>query len=108
MSAVTPAADILATAADVPATAADIPATDGGRRELEARRLLWRCRRGMRELDILLERFARDGLPRASEEEWRAFTELLALPDPALAGYLLAGAVPREDRLARLVRRIRA
>ena len=28
--------------------------------ELETRRLLWRCRRGMKELDILLERFARE------------------------------------------------
>jgi antitoxin CptB len=87
---------------------ADIPATDGTRREREARRLLWRCRRGMKELDILLERFAREALPRASDEEWRAFGELLALPDPALAGYLLGGEVPPERPLAGVVRRIRA
>ncbi|MGH8260259.1 MAG: succinate dehydrogenase assembly factor 2, partial [Steroidobacteraceae bacterium] len=26
-------------------------------------RLLWRCRRGMKELDLLLERFAREDYP---------------------------------------------
>ena len=87
---------------------ADIPAMDGSRREREVRRLLWHCRRGMKELDILLERFAREALPRASEEEWRAFVELLALPDPALAGYLLGGEVPPEGPLAGVVQRIRA
>jgi len=88
--------------------AADTLATDGAAaREREARRLLWRCRRGMKELDVLLERFARRTLPGASEEEWQAFAELLALPDPALADYLLAGEPPPEP-LARLVQRIRA
>ena len=43
-----------------------------------------------------------------SPEERAAFAELLALPDPLLAGYLLGGEVPPEPRLARLVARISA
>ena len=70
--------------------------------------LRWRCRRGMKELDVLLERFAQRVLPRASAAECREFAELLALPDPLLAGYLLGGEPPAEPHLAQAVGRIRA
>jgi antitoxin CptB len=75
--------------------------------ERNARRLLWHCRRGMKELDVLLERFALEALPGASSEERRAFTELLELPDPALAACLLGGEEPPQVHLAGVVRRIR-
>ncbi|MFZ0010190.1 MAG: succinate dehydrogenase assembly factor 2 [Steroidobacteraceae bacterium] len=70
-------------------------------------RVLWRCRRGMKELDVMLERFARGALVQAPEQERALFEELLALPDPLLASYLLDGEVPPEARLAGLVARIR-
>jgi antitoxin CptB len=73
----------------------------------EARRLLWHCRRGMKELDLVLERFARATLPAASHAERGVLAELLELPDPVLADYLLGGAVPRGAQLAALVARIR-
>jgi antitoxin CptB len=68
----------------------------------------WRCRRGMKELDVLLERFAQQVLPQASPSECRVFAELLALPDPLLAGYLLGGEPPAEPHLAQVIARIRA
>ncbi|GAC1456747.1 MAG: hypothetical protein PVS2B3_12770 [Steroidobacteraceae bacterium] len=71
-------------------------------------RLLWHCRRGMKELDVVLERFVRASLPRASAAERRLLAQLLALPDPELAECLLAGAAPRAAQLAPLVARIRA
>lgn len=74
--------------------------------EQEARRLLWRCRRGMKELDVLLDRFARKEYPTASPAEQRAFARLLDLPDPELAAYLLGHATPSEPELAHLTRRI--
>jgi antitoxin CptB len=70
--------------------------------------LRWRCRRGMKELDVLLERFAQQVLPLASQAQCRVFVELLALPDPLLAGYLLRGEPPAEPHLAQAVREIRA
>jgi antitoxin CptB len=73
----------------------------------EARRLLWRCRRGMKELDILLERFARQALPEAPAAERRAFERLLGLPDPLLAGYLLGGDRPADRELEALTARMR-
>jgi antitoxin CptB len=76
--------------------------------DAQTRRLLWHCRRGMKELDVLLERFALEALTDASPQEHAAFAQLLALPDPALAGYLLGAVVPAEPHLAQLVGRIRA
>ena len=85
----------------------DIRETAVAEGERNPRRLLWHCRRGMKELDVLLERFALGALPSASAQERKAFGELLELTDPALAGYLLGGEVPPQADLARLVRRIR-
>ena len=76
--------------------------------DAEARRLLWRCRRGMKELDVLLERFARRELPTASPEERRALDRFLELPDPLLVDYLLGQAIPDDAELVRLLQRIAA
>jgi len=74
--------------------------------DLEARRLLWRCRRGMKELDLILERFARGYLATAHAAQRECFARFLELPDPLLADYLLGNAVPQDLPLARLVRAI--
>jgi len=57
---------------------------------------------------VLLERFAVATLADASRAERGVFAQLLSLPDPALAGYLLGGESPAEPHLAVLVGRIRA
>jgi antitoxin CptB len=72
----------------------------------EARALRWRCRRGMKELDVLLERYAAAALPRADAAERRLLARLLEQPDPQLAGYFLGGQVPLEPEMAALVTRI--
>lgn len=74
--------------------------------ELERRRVLWRCRRGMKELDIILECYVRTAHGQASPAERRAFAALLELPDPQLADYVFGHDVPADPNLARLVRRI--
>ncbi len=74
--------------------------------DAEARALLWRCRRGMKELDVLLGRYAAAALPRADAAERRLLARLLEHPDPELAGYLLGGEAPPEPEMAALVTRI--
>jgi antitoxin CptB len=74
--------------------------------ETETRRVLWRCRRGMKELDLLLERFAREGYERAPSEQKRAFARLLELPDPDLAEYFFGDVTPEDPELARLTQLI--
>ena len=73
---------------------------------VDQRKLLWRCRRGMKELDILLERFVREDYECAPAEQKRAFTQLLELPDPQLADYFFGHATPVEPELARLTQLI--
>ncbi len=67
-----------------------------------ARELLrWRCRRGTKELDLLLERFLVRHYDQAPPETRRAFERLLALPDPVLAELLLGPAPgPADAELA--------
>jgi succinate dehydrogenase flavin-adding protein (antitoxin of CptAB toxin-antitoxin module) len=60
----------------------------------------------MKELDVLLERFARRELPRASAEQRHTFTRFLELPDPVLVDFLLGQAIPPDPELAGLVARI--
>jgi antitoxin CptB len=76
--------------------------------DAQARALLWRCRRGMKELDVLLGRYAAVALPTADAAERRLLARLLECPDPDLAGYFLGGQTPPEPQMAALVSRIAA
>ena len=62
----------------------------------------------MKELDVLLERYALALLPQAAPEERRLLARLLDRPDPELAGYFLGGEQPAEPDIAALVTRITA
>ena len=48
---------------------------------IEQRRLAWRCRRGLLELDIVLQRFIATHFDDLSQLELVAFDALLSLPD---------------------------
>jgi antitoxin CptB len=50
-------------------------------REAEQRRLAWRCRRGMLELDIVLQRFVSDHFNGLTLAEMAQLDMLLELPD---------------------------
>ena len=52
-------------------------------------RLAWRCRRGMKELDLLLTGYLRDRWQQAAAHERATFERILELPDPLLAAYLM-------------------
>jgi antitoxin CptB len=73
----------------------------------QLRRLEWRCRRGMKELDLLLLRHLKQ-LAAAASTDRALFAEFLELPDPSIARYLIAGADPEDERFAPLCRAIRA
>jgi antitoxin CptB len=73
---------------------------------VECRQLLWRCRRGMKELDVVLERFARSELPAMSEKQRQDFAEFLDLPDPVMLRYLLGHETPSTPELARVAQLI--
>jgi antitoxin CptB len=74
--------------------------------EVERKRLEWRCRRGMKELDLLLVRYLKGRHAQAPAPEQLAFEQFLALPDPEIARYLVAGDAPDDPQHAELCRRI--
>jgi antitoxin CptB len=73
----------------------------------ELARLRWRCRRGMRELDVLLTRYLEQEFQLASVAERAAFVQLLDLPDPDLFGYLVGRTTPDEAIERDVIARIR-
>ena len=52
-------------------------------------RLRWQCRRGMRELDELLVSYLNKHYTQSTNDEKKAFQELLQLSDPELIKLLL-------------------
>ena len=66
-------------------------------------RLRWRCRRGMKELDVLLGRWLECGWPEAGDDRRRSFEWLLEQPDPDLADWLIGGGRPADANHAALV-----
>ena len=84
------------------------PADPAGTGSAVPGQLRWRCRRGMKELDVLLERYLERDLSSATRDEIALFAEFLELQDPELARYLLAGEPAPDPSLAALVARIRS
>ena len=74
----------------------------------ELRRLRWRCRRGMRELDQLLERYLDQRWAAASEVERGAFLRLLDCEDDRLWRWVLGHERADDDALQSMVERLRA
>lgn len=74
----------------------------------EVSRLSWHCRRGMKELDVLLERYLERRYPTAPETERVAFRRLLDFQDPALWACLSGREEPTDGELIDVVRRIRS
>jgi len=68
-------------------------------------KLRWRCRRGMRELDVLLTRYVNERFAAAPEAEQQAFERLLDAPDPLIHAYCL-GQIPIPPDLHSLIERI--
>ncbi|ABM60837.1 succinate dehydrogenase assembly factor 2 [Halorhodospira halophila] len=71
------------------------------------KRLRWRCRRGTKELDLLLERFLEDRFAQLDSHDQAAFERLLGLEDHFLQDWLIAGQSPTDGELHRIVELIR-
>ncbi len=70
-------------------------------------RLGWRARRGMRELDAVLQAFIAREAATLTNEDLAHFEAILALPDPELFAYLTGRNAPDVPALAALIDRIR-
>ncbi len=71
-------------------------------------RLRWKCRRGMRELDLLLLAFLERGYAALDAGGRACFERLVEYPDQVLLELLMGHMAPADRDVAQLVERIRA
>jgi antitoxin CptB len=83
------------------------PLTVDGLGNADLGKLRWRCRRGMKELDVLLARYVDERFCSASNPEQEAFRRLLEIQDTVLYGYCLGAERPPPE-FAALIERITA
>ena len=64
---------------------------------LDRGRIRWRCRRGMRELDVLLETYLNHHFDQAAAPEQAQFLHLLDQEDPDIWAWLIGHAQPAAE-----------
>ena len=74
--------------------------------EIDPAALRWRCRRGMRELDQLMQRYLEHGWPGADDRERGVFLRLLDCEDDKLWQWCMGQDRPEDPELHALVQRI--
>ena len=71
-------------------------------------RLLWRCRRGIKEMDLLLENFLHQQYPALSDADKQTFETLLDESDPDLLNWLMGRSEPDNTAYLPLLARIKS
>ncbi|MCH8079960.1 MAG: succinate dehydrogenase assembly factor 2 [Proteobacteria bacterium] len=69
-------------------------------------RLIWRCRRGIREMDILLQDYLETHYDGASSEEQNVFEELLEETDLDILSWIMQKTAP-DEKYIKLIASIR-
>lgn len=76
--------------------------------EISMPKLRWMCRRGMLELDVMLEKFLANGYEQLDAKQREVFVRLLELPDPVLYHWLIGSDDPDEADWLEVIQQIRA
>ncbi len=71
-------------------------------------RIKWNCRRGLLELDLVLERFVEQHLDQLSASEVESFKELLAYEDTDLLDMAMGRAEPVNQSLCGVLEMMRS
>ena len=75
---------------------------------LDPKQLVWRCRRGVRELDVLFARFLEEQYASLSQSQQADFQRLLEVQDPTIMDWLFAKEEPTDLGLANMIFQLRA
>ena len=89
-------------------TEATLSSLAAGHDDKDYERLRWQCRRGMRELDELLQPFLRRHLYSLDDDEMKIFRRLLACQDQQLLGLLMLNETPEDHGWVDVIAKIRA
>jgi antitoxin CptB len=68
------------------------------------KRLKWHCRRGMLELDLLLEPFLDEEFEKLDEADKRRFYQLIQEQDQDIFVWFMQREVPKDPDIARIVK----
>jgi antitoxin CptB len=70
-------------------------------------RIRWHCRRGMLELDLVLNAYVERHLDGLDAQELEVFQAVLAYPDPMLFALVMGKAEPEEDSERGIIAQLR-
>ena len=73
---------------------------------LNDKQLVWRCRRGIRELDVLFGRFLQSEYAGLQQTQQVAFQRLLEVQDPVIMDWLFAKSVCQDSEIQAIVIRL--
>ncbi len=65
--------------------------------------LSWNCRRGMKELDVAIERFMANKFDQLSEEQKQVFYEILKTDDGEFFAWLIGSYEPEQDNFKQII-----
>tara|TARA_B100000959_G_C14808891_1_gene552926 strand:- start:409 stop:657 length:249 start_codon:yes stop_codon:yes gene_type:complete len=66
-------------------------------------RLLWRCRRGIKEMDIILQDFVNNSYEQLSNENKNAFSNLLDEQDLDILNWIMGKDEPADSKLIGII-----
>ncbi len=72
---------------------------------MDRNQIVWRCRRGVRELDVLFGRFLDTEYDLLSQQQQADFARLLEVQDPTIMDWLF-GRSPPQDEFKGLITRL--
>lgn len=75
--------------------------------EGERSRLLWRCRRGIREMDIVLQTFLNQSYDTLSDTDKNSFAQLLDEADLDILNWIMGKGEPENDGIKNIITLIR-
>lgn len=70
-------------------------------------KLVWRCRRGIRELDVLFGRYLESDYPGLSTDDKLSFQKLLEVQDPVIMDWLFGKYSPEDADLIDLIEKLK-
>lgn len=75
---------------------------------LHDRKVIYRARRGLKELDLYFDPYVREYYLTADPEEKAAFARLIEQEDPDLLDWFTAVTLPPDDALRSIVQRLKS
>lgn len=74
---------------------------------LDPKQLVWRCRRGVRELDVLLDKYLKSKYLQLDTSEKQAFERFLDVQDPIIMDWLFGKSEPEDKGMYNIINQLK-